>query len=340
MNEGWLIKDTGSGGVRLRTSEYGPPDSERPILTVNWSANTTPIVAAAIPDTTVNEDNPPIDNYRDLKAVFTDAEEGSGLIFSIESNTNSGLVTPTIVPADSTLDLSFTASTSGTATITIRATDAGGLFVDDVFTVTVTDSTPPDAITDLATGTVTDLSVLLSWTAPGDDGATGTATTYDVRYSTSTIIEANWASATQASGEPSPQIAGSSESFTVTGLSETTTYYFAIKTSDEVPNESAISNETATDITVNTNDGQLGNTAGADSSDPNWMCVAGGNALRFDGTDDYVEIPNIDISGGGTVMGWMKFDNLTSDHALAGVHDLLPDVAANEFQIWMDDKWS
>ena len=104
------------------------------------------------------------------------------------------------------------------------------------------DSTAPDAVADLAAGNVTGTSVDLTWTAPGDDGATGTATTYDVRYSTSTITEGNWASATQATGEPSPQVAGSSESFTVTGLSPSTTYFFAIKTSDEVPNESAISN--------------------------------------------------------------------------------------------------
>ncbi len=104
------------------------------------------------------------------------------------------------------------------------------------------DSTPPDAVADLATGTVTTSSVQLTWTAPGDDGSTGTATTYDVRYSTSTITAGNWATATQATGEPSPQIAGSGESFTVTGLSEATTYYFAIKASDEKPNESAISN--------------------------------------------------------------------------------------------------
>ena len=100
--------------------------------------NNTPAVAAAIADTTVAQDNPAIDNYRDLKAVFADVEEGSALTYSILSNTNSGLVTPTIVPADSTLDLSFTASTTGSATITIRATDSGGLFVDDVFIVTVT----------------------------------------------------------------------------------------------------------------------------------------------------------------------------------------------------------
>ena len=210
----------------------------------NWTfepCDWTPTVASAIPDTSVVEDNPPIDNYRDLNAVFTDVEDGSQLTFAIQSNTNPGLVTPTI-DADSALDLSFTASLNGVATITVRATDSYALFVDDVFTVTVLDSTPPDAITDLATGTITSSSVQLTWTAPGDDGATGTATTYDVRYSTSIINDGNWASATQATGEPSPQAAGNGETFSVTGLNSSTTYYFAIKTSDEVPNESPLSN--------------------------------------------------------------------------------------------------
>lgn len=97
-----------------------------------------------------------------------------------------------------------------------------------------------------------DVSVTLTWTAPGDDGSSGTATSYDVRYSTSAITEANWGSATQASGEPSPHAAGTDESFTVTGLDPNTTYYFAIKTSDEVGNTSAISNiaNITTDDTV------------------------------------------------------------------------------------------
>ena len=230
---------SGTATITIRATDSGSSFVDD-VFTV--TVNATPTVASAIPDTTVAMDAAPIDNYRDLKAVFTDVEDGSGLTYSIESNTNSGLVTPTIVAADSTLDLSFTASTTGTATITVRATDSGALFVEDVFTVTVGDQTPPDAVADLATGTVTTSSVQLSWTAPGDDGATGTATTYDVRYSTSTITAGNWASATQATGEPAPQVAGGSETFTVTGLSGSTTYYFAIKASDEVPNESTISN--------------------------------------------------------------------------------------------------
>jgi len=104
------------------------------------------------------------------------------------------------------------------------------------------EETPPATITDLSAGNPGQNSIDLSWTAPGDDGSTGTASEYDIRYSTSIITEVNWDAATQVSGEPSPQAAGSSESFSVTGLNPATTYYFGIKTADEVPNWSELSN--------------------------------------------------------------------------------------------------
>ncbi|MEK7584760.1 MAG: hypothetical protein AAB490_05955, partial [Patescibacteria group bacterium] len=104
------------------------------------------------------------------------------------------------------------------------------------------DTTAPSQVIDLALSGATSNSLDLGWTAPGDDGNVGTATTYDIRYSTSVITAGNWASATQVTGEPSPSIAGSAESLTVAGLSQSTTYYFAMKTSDEVPNESGLSN--------------------------------------------------------------------------------------------------
>ena len=104
----------------------------------------------------------------------------------------------------------------------------------------------PDAIGNLAASNPSDTSVLLSWTAPGDDGSTGTASQYELRYSTSLITEGNWNSATLIGSVPAPQIAGSSESFLVTGLNQETTYYFAIKTADEVPNWSTLSNVTST----------------------------------------------------------------------------------------------
>jgi len=140
----------------------------------------------------------------------------------------------------------FTVPT-GTVTLQVyvwKSTTAGYFYADDLSLTEGGggDTTAPEAVTDLATSNATSSSIDLSWTAPGDDGSSGTATSYDIRYSTSTIDEGNWSSTTQVSGEPAPQVAGSSESMVVGGLSASTTYYFAIKTSDEVPNVSAISN--------------------------------------------------------------------------------------------------
>ena len=46
----------------------------------------------------------------------------------------------------------------------------------------------------------------------------------------------------QVDGEPVPSAAGTSELFTLTGLTAATTYHFAIKSADEVPNTSGLSN--------------------------------------------------------------------------------------------------
>ena len=104
------------------------------------------------------------------------------------------------------------------------------------------DTTPPAAVTNLATSNPTLDSITLNWTAPGDDGNFGTASEYDVRYSTSLIIDANWNVAAQCAGGPTPQPAGSGETFTVNGLTPNTTHYFALKTADEVPHWSGLSN--------------------------------------------------------------------------------------------------
>lgn len=110
-------------------------------------------------------------------------------------------------------------------------------------TASLGDTTPPAAVSDLATTAPTLSSLTLTWTAPGDDGTSGTATSYDVRYRTSgPVTLGNWSTSIQASGEPTPAVAGSSESMTISGLTASTTYYFAIRTSDEVPNESGLSN--------------------------------------------------------------------------------------------------
>jgi uncharacterized protein (TIGR02145 family) len=104
------------------------------------------------------------------------------------------------------------------------------------------DVTPPAAISNLMASNPTASSITLSWTAPGDDDFSGTASQYDIRYSTSNITESNWELATECIGEPTPKPSGSSDSFVVTGLNPNTNYYFALKASDEVPNWSGLSN--------------------------------------------------------------------------------------------------
>lgn len=114
---------------------------------------------------------------------------------------------------------------------------------------TTPDTTPPAAITSLNTGTASSNSIQLSWTATGDDGVIGSASSYDVRYSTTSITATNFINATQATGEPTPILAGNSQSFFVNGLSPSTTYYFAIKSIDEANNTAAISNVVSTATT-------------------------------------------------------------------------------------------
>lgn len=113
----------------------------------------------------------------------------------------------------------------------------------NVATKTTTgDNTPPAAITTLAVTGVTANSISVRWTAPGNDGSTGTAASYDIRYSTSAITSANFASATPASGEPTPAVAGTQQNFTLSGLTVNQTYFIAMKATDGSGNVSLLSN--------------------------------------------------------------------------------------------------
>ncbi len=94
-----------------------------------------------------------------------------------------------------------------------------------------------------AVAQVTETSITLAWTAPGDDSLTGQATRYDVRRSLSPISTlADFLLATPVTGVQAPAISGSTESAVASGLTPGTTYWFALRTADEAGNLSGLSN--------------------------------------------------------------------------------------------------
>ena len=123
-----------------------------------------------------------------------------------------------------------------------------GILIESSGPIEPPDLIPPAAITDLAAAPGAAYgSVDLSWTASGDDGTVGTASSYDVRYSTSPInSEGAWSAATPVtSGVPTPKPSGQPEAMTVSGLAPNMTYYFAIRVLDEAapdPTPSGLSN--------------------------------------------------------------------------------------------------
>ena len=112
------------------------------------------------------------------------------------------------------------------------------LFVD--YGSAAADTTAPAAVSNLAAGSPTTSSMTLTWTAPGDDGSTGTAASYDIRYRTGGAInDSNWASATQVTGEPTPAAAGTNQNMIVTRPVGQHDLLLRHQDFDEVPNISA-----------------------------------------------------------------------------------------------------
>ena len=105
-------------------------------------------------------------------------------------------------------------------------------------------------------GTAGAADVVLRWTAPGDDGNVGTASTYMVRYSLQPIVATDtldwWSNLSTSVGTiPAPHVAGTRETFTVAGLDSGVTYSWMIRTCDEIPNCSGYSNMAAKVAGVN-----------------------------------------------------------------------------------------
>ena len=147
--------------------------------------------------------------------------------------------------SDSTLVNHVVSATSTLPILTLQNTPGEGTQVDTI---------PPANINDLEASVGSQQGqVILGWTAPGDDGNSGDAASYVVKYATSQITSGSWASAVTAPSPGFPGTAGSTESYTLSGLTPGERYFFAVRAYDEEQNGSAVSNSPAsfaTGITV------------------------------------------------------------------------------------------
>ena len=114
----------------------------------------------------------------------------------------------------------------------------------------ILDMGPPEAVTDLFASTTTVQGAIhLTWTAPQEDpypNGPYPVTTYIVKWSTSNLNSDTttwWDNANNVDNEPwPPKFPGNKEVMTISGLIPGATHYFAVRSRDEIPNISDMSN--------------------------------------------------------------------------------------------------
>ena len=240
----WLDKRSGSGEIYAQRVDADG--------IVKWTANGVAICAGSLPVVVSDGSGGAIITWQDYRNgdnfdIYAQRVDANGIV----KWTPNGVAICTA--SDDQDNPTIVSDGSGGAIITWEDYRNGNsdIYAQRVFPP---DVTPPAPVNDLVIFTLTGDSVTLKWTAPGDDGNEGTAAQYDIRYSTSDITDANWDDATQCTDEPAPQPGGTEETFKVKDLLPSTIYYFAIKTADEVPNLSGLSNVAIGKTTVKTGD--------------------------------------------------------------------------------------
>jgi len=139
-------------------------------------------------------------------------------------------------------------------------------------------------------------TTLLRWTAPGDDGLVGRAAQYDLRYSDRPITSATFSQCARIPMFAQPSPPGQTDSVLVSGLNPALTYYFAIKTSDEAGNWSALSNVLVKPSFYGTTDVNSGLTLAFSNPWPNPSRSDVRVAFTLP-SDDRVSVDVFDLSG-------------------------------------------
>jgi len=124
----------GSAILTVRATDPGGLSVDIPLVVTVAAVNDAP-TSAGLPPVSLAEDVPPTSIT--LTDYFADIENGAaGLVYAVVGNTNPSLFS-SISVSGGVLSLTYAPNANGNATLTIRATDAGGLTVDAPLAVTV-----------------------------------------------------------------------------------------------------------------------------------------------------------------------------------------------------------
>ncbi len=241
----WADIDSGVPQHDLRGVWGYPPGGD--VYVVGWQEPSDAGVILHYPSPTLSQVSPDRGSPGQTLAVTLKGAHLGGVDHVSDLSFGAGITVNSLSQKTATaIEASITISpTAALGARSVSVSDSGDKYsLASAFEVAApaADAVPPAGISDLAGTAVTSTAVALTWTAPGDDGSAGAASSYDIRYSTEEMTEASWGSATQCSGEPAPGAAGAAQTFTVTDLQPQTAYHFAVKAADEVPNWSGLSN--------------------------------------------------------------------------------------------------
>ena len=155
-------------------------------------------------------------------------------------------------------DATITADTPNRGALRLIMTSKDG----DTFRVRVQartehDTTPPAMPGNLSVDPSNASGVAVSFIAPGDDGMTGTATSYDVRYlaGDTPITDANFAQGNEVAFDGAPAPAGQLQTLTLKNLLPETQYTVAVRAIDNCGNAGPIA--TASFITPERQSGSV-----------------------------------------------------------------------------------
>ncbi|MEA2700496.1 MAG: trimeric autotransporter adhesin, partial [Myxococcales bacterium] len=125
----------------------------------------------------------------------------------------------------------------------IRAVDnAGNIGPLSAVVSARTNNVAPSPVRDLAGQALGYTEIKLTWTATGDDATSGTAASQQIRMLAGALNSQNFAADTVVPGVPTPAPAGTQQTVTVSGLTPSVSYHFALVATDAGGNASPLSN--------------------------------------------------------------------------------------------------